>query len=292
MRRYPDAGILMMGSSLLGVARLIAYAAFTLPLMPVQALLVWLGSPLRHRLPRAYHAVCRRILGLDVDVVGRPLDQRPTLFVSNHSSYLDIIVLGSLIPGSFVAKTEVGRWPFFGLLAKLQQTVFVDRKARNAGVHRDDMRGRLEDGDMLILFPEGTSSDGNRTLPFKTALFSVASLKVEDRPITVQPVSIAATCLDGIPLGRSMRPVYAWYGDMELVPHLWQMVRLGRLTVRVEFHEPVTVEGFGSRKALAEHCWRVIANGVDRAVSGRSELLASPLPEASGSVPVANAAAS
>jgi lyso-ornithine lipid O-acyltransferase len=89
-----------------------------------------------------------------------------------------------------------------------------------------------------------------------------------------------------------MRPVYAWYGDMELVPHLWQMVRLGRLTVRVEFHEPVTVEGFGSRKALAEHCWRVIANGVDRAVSGRSQPLASPLPETSGSVPVANAATS
>ena len=276
----------MMGSSLLGVARLIAYAAFTLPLMPVQALLVWLGSPLRHRLPRAYHAVCRRILGLDVDVVGHPLDQRPTLFVSNHSSYLDIIVLGSLIPGSFVAKTEVGRWPFFGLLAKLQQTVFVDRKARNAGVHRDDMRGRLEDGDMLILFPEGTSSDGNRTLPFKTALFSVASLKVEDRPITVQPVSIAATCLDGIPLGRAMRPVYAWYGDMELVPHLWQMVRLGRLTVRVEFHEPVTVERFGSRKALAEHCWRVVADGVDRAVSGRPRVGTASLPGA------ANAAAS
>ena len=86
---------------------------------------------------------------------------------------------GSLIRASFVAKTEVGGWPFFGLLAKLQQTVFVDRKVRNAGVHRDDIRSRLEAGDTLILFPEGTSSDGNRTLPFKTALFSVASLKVD-----------------------------------------------------------------------------------------------------------------
>ena len=82
-------------------------------------------------------------------------------------------------------------------------------------------------------------------------------------------MSVTAVSLDGIPLGRSMRPVYAWYGDMELAPHLWQMVRLGRLTVRVEFHEPVTVERFGSRKALAEHCWRVVADGVDRAVSGR-----------------------
>jgi len=284
----------MTGSSLLGTLRLLAYAAFTLPLMPVQALLVWLRSPLRHRLPRAYHAVCTRILGLDVDVVGRLFDNRPTLFVSNHSSYLDIIVLGSLIPGSFVAKTEVGGWPFFGFLAKLQQTVFVDRKMRNAGVHRDDMRGRLEAGDNLILFPEGTSSDGNRTLPFKTALFSVASLKVEDRPLTVQPVSITAISLDGIPLGRSLRPVYAWYGDMELAPHLWQMIGLGRLTVRVEFHEPVTVEQFGSRKALAEHCWRVVADGVDRAVSGRPRAAAKPLTGTSvagtsGGIPVADA---
>jgi lyso-ornithine lipid O-acyltransferase len=283
----------MMGSSFLGAVRLTAYAAFTLPLMPVQALLVWLGSPLRHRLPRAYHAVCTRLIGLDVEVVGQPSSQRPTLVVSNHSSYLDIIVLGSLIRASFVAKTEVGGWPFFGLLAKLQQTVFVDRKVRNAGVHRDDIKGRLEAGDTLILFPEGTSSDGNRTLPFKTALFSVASLKVDDRPVTVQPVSVTAVSLDGIPLGRSMRPFYAWYGDMELAPHLWQMVRLGRLTIRVEFHEPVTVDRFGSRKALAEHCWSVIAAGVDRAVSGRQRpVLAPPLETPVGPSPVADGAPS
>jgi 1-acyl-sn-glycerol-3-phosphate acyltransferase len=280
----------MMGSSILGVARLAAYVAFTLPLMPVQALLVWLGSPLRHRLPRVYHAVCARLIGLHVDVVGRPSgwSRGPVLVVANHSSYLDIIVLGSLIRGSFVAKTEVGGWPFFGLLAKLQQTVFVDRKVRNAGVHRDDIRSRLESGDTLILFPEGTSSDGNRTLPFKTALFSVASLKVDDQPVTVQPVSVTATSLDGIPLGRSMRPVYAWYGDMELAPHLWQMVRLGRLTVRVEFHEPVTVDRFGSRKALAEHCWRAVADGVDRAVSGRPQPVVRPLREVPAEFPVAD----
>jgi 1-acyl-sn-glycerol-3-phosphate acyltransferase len=280
----------MMGSSLLGVARLAAYVAFTLPLMPVQALLVWLGSPLCHRLPQVYHAVCARLIGLHVEVIGRPSGRSrgPVLVVSNHSSYLDIIVLGSLIRGSFVAKTEVGGWPFFGLLAKLQQTVFVDRKVRNAGVHRDDIRSRLESGDTLILFPEGTSSDGNRTLPFKTALFSVASLKVDDQPVTVQPVSVTATSLDGIPLGRSMRPVYAWYGDMELAPHLWRMVRLGRLTVRVEFHEPVTVDRFGSRKALAEHCWRVVADGVDRAVSGRQQSVVRRPPEALAEFPVAD----
>jgi 1-acyl-sn-glycerol-3-phosphate acyltransferase len=259
----------MTGSPVLGTLRLLVYAAFTCLLIPVQAVLVRLKSPWRTRLPRAYHAVCRRILGLRVEVIGRPSGDRPTLFVSNHSSYLDIIVLGSLIPGSFVAKTEVSKWPFFGVLAKLQQTVFVDRKAKNAGVHRDDMRGRLESGDSLILFPEGTSSDGNRTLPFKTALFAVAAVKADGCPITVQPVSVTATRLDGIPLGWSLRQLYAWYGDMDLVPHVWQVVKLGILTVQVEFHEPVTVDQFASRKALGEHCWRTVAAGVDRAVSGR-----------------------
>lgn len=258
-----------MGSIPLALLRCAAYLALTLPLLPVQALLVAARSPLRLRLPLAYHRLCTRLLGLDLEVIGAPTGQRPALFVSNHSSYLDIVVLGALIPGSFVAKSEVGSWPFFGLLAKLQRTVFIDRKARNAAAHRDDMRGRLEAGDALILFPEGTSSDGNRTLPFKTALFSVASLRVGDRPLAVQPVSVTARTLDGMPLGRALRPFYAWYGDMNLVTHLGRMIGLGRIGVRVEFHPPVTIDGFGSRKALADHCWRAVSRGVSEAVSGR-----------------------
>jgi 1-acyl-sn-glycerol-3-phosphate acyltransferase len=269
-----------LGSPVLGAVRLVAYLALTLALIPVQAALVAAGSPLRRRLPLHYHRLCARLLGIELDVTGSPAADRPMLVVSNHSSYLDIVVLGALIPGSFVAKTEVGAWPFFGLLAKLQQTVFVDRKARNAATHRDDMRARLEAGDVLILFPEGTSSDGNRTLPFKTALFSVAGTRVDGRPVTVQPVSVAATRLDGIPLGRGLRPLYAWYGDMTLPGHLWRMVGLGRLTVRVQFHPPVTVDGFTSRKALADHCWRVVADGVAAAVSGRPAPAPEPVPAA------------
>ncbi|MEX3930174.1 lysophospholipid acyltransferase family protein, partial [Paraburkholderia sp. BR10936] len=152
-----------------------------------------------------YHGVCARLMGLDVVVRGQRADG-PVLFVSNHSSYLDITVLGSQIPGSFVAKSEVGSWPFFGLLARLQRTVFVERKARaSVDKQRDDIGSRLDAGDSLILFPEGTSSDGNRTLPFKTALFAVAARRIDGRPLTVQPVSVAATRLDGIPMGFAFR---------------------------------------------------------------------------------------
>ncbi len=260
-----------MGSLILGALRLIAYLSWTFLLLPVQALAVALKSPLCHRIPRFYHTVCARIIGLDLVVRGERATDPAVLFVCNHSSYLDITVLGALIQGSFIAKTEVAKWPFFGTLAKLQRTVFVERKIRSdAGRQRDDLKARLEAGDSLILFPEGTSSDGNRTLPFKTALFAVASTRVAGRPITVQPVSVTATRLDSFPMGFAFRPFYAWYGDMDLLPHLWQAFCAGCITIEVEFHVPVTLDGFTSRKALAEHCWRTVADGVSRAVAGRA----------------------
>jgi len=264
-----------MISPLLGILRLTAYLAWTLLLVPVQALAVALKAPLRLSLPQFYHGVCARLLGIDVVVRGALADTAPVLVVSNHSSYLDITVLGALIRGSFVAKSEVAGWPLFGVLAKLQRTVFIERKVRStAARQRDDLKGRLEGGDTLILFPEGTSSDGNRTLPFKTALFAVASTRIDGRPLTVQPVSITATRLDGLPMGLAFRSFYAWYGDMDLAPHLWQAFACGRMSVEVEFHEPVTMDAFSSRKALAEHCHRAVAHGVARAVTGRDN----PLP--------------
>lgn len=269
-----------IGSSLRGTWRLALYFAFTFACMPVQLALLALNSPWRTRFPRWYHRMCRPLIGLEVEVVGKPSDIVPTLFISNHSSYLDIPVLASVIPVSFVAKTEVGTWPFFSWLAKLQQTVFIDRTARRETQKQaDSIAGRLQAGDNLVLFPEGTSSDGNRTLPFKTALFAVASTRIGDRPLTIQPVSVTATHLDGMPLGHVWRALYAWYGDMELPPHLWRAVRAGMIRVVVEFHPPVTLDGFSSRKALADHCWREVAAGVNRAVSGR------PLPAAAPANP-------
>ncbi len=258
-----------MGSPLLGLFRLIVYLLWTALALPLQAVAVWLKLSLRRQLPLVYHRTCIRLLGIRLKVYGKRSHDRPTLFVSNHSSYLDIMILGGLIPGSFVAKAEVATWPFFGLLAKLQETVFVDRKVGSAREQRASLLQRLEAGDSLILFPEGTSSDGNRTLPFKSALFAVADLRIGDVPLTVQPVSVSATALDGIPLGRMMRSLYAWYGDMALLPHMWRVAGAGQITVVVQFHPPLTIESMGSRKALAERCWRQVADGVAMANAGR-----------------------
>jgi 1-acyl-sn-glycerol-3-phosphate acyltransferase len=273
-----------IGSPALRFWRLGAYLAWTLPLMPVQAL----GLALRRRwvasFPRFYHRCCRGILGIEVCVVGAPAAARPVLFAANHISYLDITVLGSLLDASFVAKTEIAEWPLFGWLARLQRSVFIDRRARSTAHQRDSIAARLAAGEALILFPEGTSGDGNRLLPFKSALFGVAGqLSAEglrraagpvadpggSGAVTVQPVSIAYTRLDGMPLGRGMRPFIAWYGAMSLAPHLWRMLGLGRLEVVVEFHPPTSLAACGSRKALARYCEERVAEGLAGALSGR-----------------------
>ena len=258
----------MSGSRLLGLTRTIPYLVFTFVMMPIQAVALVVSLPAARRIPLFYHRWAARLLGLRVVTHGTPSAAHPTLFVSNHTSYFDIVVLGSLIEVSFIAKADMINWPLFGRLAKLQRSVFVDRKPSNAGEHAGEIAGRLAAGDSLVLFAEGTNSDGNRLLPFKSALFTVAEQASLDRPLTVQPVSIVATALDGMPLGRSLRSVYAWFGDMPLLGHVWEALCLGRLTVTVEFHPAFAAEGI-RRKALAERCHAAVLDGVSRAICGR-----------------------
>jgi 1-acyl-sn-glycerol-3-phosphate acyltransferase len=265
-----------MRAFLLRSFRISIYLGITLSLIGVQALLLAVKSPLAAEFPRLYHRMCCRILGFRVVAKGAPSDRGPTLFVVNHVSYTDITILGALIRGSFVAKSEVARWPLFGVLAKLQRTVFIERRVHRTAAQRGAIATRLAAGDGLILFPEGTSGDGNRVLPFKSALFSAAESAAGEAPVTVQPVSIAYVRLNGVPMGRLYRPFFAWYGDMEMAPHLWTLLGFGIATVSVEFHEPVLASAFPSRKALATHCRNVIADGVARALSGRERSVVAP----------------
>ncbi|HEY3908838.1 MAG TPA: lysophospholipid acyltransferase family protein [Stellaceae bacterium] len=279
-----------MGSPALRISRLLIYLAWTLSLMPVQGLgLAW-RRPWSRTLPALYHRGCCRILGFRLRTIGVPTAARPVLFASNHISYTDITILGSLIIGSFIAKAEVAGWPLFGWLAKLQRSVFIDRRLGTARLQRDAMTRRLAAGDALILFPEGTSGDGNRVLPFKSALFSAAEPVQATGPIAVQPVSIAYTRLDGMPLGRLLRPFLAWYGTAELAPHLWSMLGLGVVEVVVEFHPPTFLADCGSRKALARYCHTRVAGGMAAALAGRPQPVPPP-PSAAAAPALRNAAA-
>lgn len=265
-----------MGSPTLRIARIALYLAWTALLMPVQGVGLVLRRPWTRRLPVFYHRWCCRILGFRVRPIGQPSPLRPLLFASNHVSYIDILVLGSLLPASFVAKAEVARWPLFGWLARLQSSVFVDRRVGSTATQRDALVTRLAAGDALILFPEGTSGDGNRVLPFKSALFAAAQQSAAGRPVAVQPVSIAYARWDGIPIGRAFRPFFAWYGAMRLGPHLWNLLGLGTIEVVVAFHPPTSLAACGSRKALAQYCREWVAQGVAAALSGHSPPLRPP----------------
>lgn len=261
-----------MISPLLALLRLLAVAAWTLLVVPVY----WPLSALEHRmavpLVRGYWGVVCRLLGFDVVTRGSMCVDQPVLYVCNHASYFDIFTLGSVIPGFFVAKAEVAGWPVMGFLARIARTVFIERKSSRSADQRDELSRRLDQGQSLILFPEGTSNDGNRVLPFKSALFSIAERN--NGRLIVQPVSIAYTRLDGMPMGRFLRPFFAWYGDMTLVPHIWEAIGLGAVRVEIDFHPPVTVAEAGTRKHLAMDCHRVISHAVARANAGRPDAVA------------------
>ena len=251
------------------VGRILLAAPYTVILLPLQTAVLALDLRFARWLPLFFHRQWCRIFGIHVHVHGLISPHRPTLFVANHVSYLDIIVLSSILDASFIAKSEIADWPILGLLARLQRTIFIERRSPRAANQRDAISERLSAGDNLILFPEGTSNDGQRVLPFKSALFSVAERRGDGEPLTIQPVSLAYTRLDGIPLNRVLRPHYAWFGDMTLMPHLFEVLGIGRVTVEVTFHDPVAGDGFETRKSLADFCHRVVVRGVDTALSGR-----------------------
>jgi 1-acyl-sn-glycerol-3-phosphate acyltransferase len=196
--------------------------------------------------------------------------------MANHAGWLDIPVLSAVAPVSFVAKHEINLWPFFGTLARLQRTVFIRRERSKALEDRDNIRRRLLQGDALVIFPEGTSGDGNRVLRFKSALLSAAELAIGEaenghvRHVAIQPVSVAYVSLHGLPMGRENRPLFAWYGDMDLLSHLWGAIEAGPIDVVVELHEPLTIDQAGGRKELAAAAETAVRGGLVRALSGTS----------------------
>ena len=260
-----------------GVARALAYVRSAVFLMSAIFILAVLGPMLLLRMETApvriaYFRFIARLIGLKLVTSGRPTELRPTLFVCNHISYLDIVALGATVKAEFVSRADLADWPLFGVMAKTGSTVFIDRRRRTTGDARDQMKERISRHRALIMFPESTSGNGNYLLPFKSALFTVAESEIEGGgKVVVQPISIAYTRINGMPIGIGWRSYWAWFGDMTLMPHLWSLLQLGRTTIEVVFHDAVRAEDFKDRKALASHCQAVIGSGFARLVAGRSE---------------------
>jgi 1-acyl-sn-glycerol-3-phosphate acyltransferase len=227
----------------------------TLLLLPFQLLFLACQHRWRSRLPRYWHKAALWALGVRVEVKGVMASERPLLIVANHSSWLDILALASVGDVTYVAKAEVKDWPVFGWLSRLQRSIFVERELkRKSQDQANDMADRLNAGEAVALFPEGTTSDGNRLWVTKSSLFAAATAAAATSPtgrVHVQPTAIAYTRIHGMPMGHYHRPVAAWPGDIELLSHLIGVLKTGAIDVEVNFGPAIEVTTATNRKVLA-----------------------------------------
>ncbi len=261
-----------LGGRVRAVRRIASMLVFTAFAIPVQALLLALPGKADRVFGRFYFRTLAWLMGMRVQVVGQQVPPPSVLFVSNHSSWLDIIVLGGVLEACFVAKSEVSEWPVVRTIAYLGRTVFVSRNRTRTKGEAGLIRDRLAAGDGIILFPEGTTSDGGRVLPFRSAFLSVA-----DSARVVQPVSVVFDRLGGLPACRRDRPLFAWYGDMDIATHFWRLARRGKTRATVVLHAPLDPAAYPDRKALTAACAEVVAEGCAMLRQNRPAMPLAPL---------------
>lgn len=253
----PDRGRIFLSAVIMirVIAILFAFVALTLALLPFQLVGMAFGLRLQRSIPHWYHRILCALIGVRIREIGARSADSPALILSNHVSWLDICVITALSPVVFVAKHEVAGWPVFGWLAKLQRTVFINRQARHqTGAASREIAGRLLGGDAVVLFAEGTSSDGIRVLPFRSSLVGAVHHALGNSThhthVTVQPMSLAYVNLGGVPMGRGLRQRVAWYGDADLIPHLLAVLASGAVEVTVSWGEAVAYDMSADRKAI------------------------------------------
>jgi len=246
--------------------RLLGIAFVIYGLMIVLALTRLIELPFGRRTvsPAVVQLACKGaliVLGLKVTTEGQPMRHKGAV-VANHSSWLDIFTLNAVQRGFFVSKAEVDDWPAIGLIARSTGTVFIERRASHAKRHKSQFEERLIAGDRLMFFPEGTSTDSLRVLPFKSTLFAAFFEKHLVKTMWIQPVTVNYYA----PKGQDPR-YYGWWGEMPFFSHFLKSLaskRQGRVAIR--FHPAVRVADFKDRKTLTRHCEDAVRAGmVDRA---------------------------
>jgi 1-acyl-sn-glycerol-3-phosphate acyltransferase len=206
-----------------------------------------------------FHAGTCWILGIRSTISGEMSQAKPTLYVSNHISYVDIFVLGQ-IPAFFIAKSEVSGWPVFGKLAEFQNTLFIERNPRKAKAQLEILKGHLEKGNSLTFFPEGTSTNGAHVEQFKSTLFESANIRSEFQRAAIQPVTIVYTHHNGQKIdNQAVRDHYAWYAKMPFLSHFLGLMPLKKVGVKVHYHPVCYIDDFETRKECADHCQRLVA---------------------------------
>lgn len=206
------------------------------------------------------NAVCF-IFNIKVRVSGVPSTDGQIVYVSNHMSYLDIPVIGSILKSRFVSRKDAGEWPLFGALVKLGQTAFVQRSRSAVKGDAGAVSAVLDAGNSLIVFPEGTSTDGRDVLPFKSSLFSL--FVREDLPdLQIQPITLRVLRANGdVPETQEQRDIYAWHKDLDtpFFVHLWLFAQRGGAEILVTFHDQFAANAYSDRKTLAKACHETVS---------------------------------
>lgn len=220
-------------------------------------------------LPRWFFRCVRWALGIRVEVVGQPRDGGGTLFVGNHVSHYDIVVMGSLLKARFIAKDDMESWPGMLPVGELAQTVYISRKRGDAAAVAAALAAQLRPDHDLVLFPEGTTSSGEQVAPFKSSLFALfLGATAAGQRWTIQPFTQQILSVDGVPLAQGgTRDAYAFHGHMSAGAHVKHFLALSGATVRVSFHPPVVLDATADRKALALHLHAVVASGLGGSVA-------------------------
>lgn len=238
------------------VVILLILVPLTLVLLPFQLAGIIFNTRLQRTIPHIYHRILCAVIGIRIREIGERSNDSPVLILANHSSWLDICVISAVAPVVFVAKHEIAGWPVFGWLAKLQRSIFIDRQARHrTGAATQEIAERMLGGDAVVLFAEGTSSNGTHILPFRSALIGAVHHALGETThhtsVTVQPLSLAYVSLAGLPIGRALRQRVAWYGDIDLIPHLAGVLSSGAIDVTVSWGEARAYDMSANRKVIA-----------------------------------------
>jgi len=227
--------------------------------LPVWLAKKWGKIRWRDGMVRFCYAGILFIIGIRLRITGCLEKIRPLLLVTNHLSYLDICVLGVAAPVRFAPKSEIAAWPIVGRICRVCDAIFIDRRPEKIKEMTGAVQAVLGRGELVCLFPEGTTGNGLHLLPFKSGFFSLAEEKIDGRELTVQPAAIIYTRIRRLPIDTTQWPLIAWYGDMELFPHLWRLLKMGSINAELVFLPPVTASQCGDRKQLASYCHQAIA---------------------------------
>ena len=229
----------------------------------IAQILHWLGA--QKGKDRIY-VICFRgmawLMGLRIKLEGRLVKDRPLLLVTNHCSYLDIIILATIAPLRFTPKKEISGWPFIGWLCRLSESVFIDRNPRKSKENLDALKESLERGNVVCLFPEGTTNDGKRVYPFHSSYFKLVDLDFADAPLSIQPAAISYTHMHNLPIDTTQRSMIAWVGDMELLPHFLDVLRMGTVTAHIVFRAKVDTQEVSDRKTIAGQCEAMVREAI------------------------------